>query len=138
MRTTAMIDRTGRIYGRLTVVEYSHTKTRKSYWRCQCSCGETVTVRGEALASGNTRSCGCLHRETVSDMRSLKLEEGTTFGLLTVVGRSHRNDKQEAYWRCVCHCGALTEVSSAALTSGNTQSCGCNRGGTGRFQTHHA
>lgn len=28
-------------------------------------------------------------------------------------------------WNCQCDCGGYTEVSSAALLSGNTTSCGC-------------
>jgi hypothetical protein len=29
-------------------------------WECQCDCGNEVTVSGNALLSGHTKSCGCL------------------------------------------------------------------------------
>lgn len=35
----------------------------KSYWLCKCDCGKEVVVRTDLLTSGNTKSCGCLHRE---------------------------------------------------------------------------
>lgn len=38
-------------------------------WRCLCDCGTTRIVRQNALRRGNTRSCGCLHRETVGALK---------------------------------------------------------------------
>jgi hypothetical protein len=32
-------------------------------WRCNCDCGSTVVIIGNHLASGNTKSCGCISRE---------------------------------------------------------------------------
>ena len=34
---------------------------------CSCDCGNEVTVRESALRSGNTKSCGCLHREVAAE-----------------------------------------------------------------------
>lgn len=51
----------GNIYGRLTVVKYSHKKGAKSYWLCKCSCGNKVTIRSDCLKDGNSKSCGCLN-----------------------------------------------------------------------------
>lgn len=57
----------GNRYGRLLVVEYSHTnESRVTCWRCVCDCGKEITVRRSALISGNTTSCGCYNREVVS------------------------------------------------------------------------
>lgn len=58
-------DLSGNVYGKLTVLQLSHTKNRKSYWVCQCSCdNKTITiVRSDCLTSGNTKSCGCLNYE---------------------------------------------------------------------------
>ena len=36
-----------------------------------------------------------------------------------------RTKHRQVIWRCRCDCGALLEVSSGNLSSGNTQSCGC-------------
>lgn len=35
----------------------------QSRWLCQCDCGKEVVVLAYNLQSGNTRSCGCLHKE---------------------------------------------------------------------------
>ena len=54
-------DHTGRRFGRLTAVErLPHYKDGKTYYRCICDCGAETIVLGGALASGQTKSCGCL------------------------------------------------------------------------------
>lgn len=55
------IDRTGQVFGKLTVVERAgRDKLKKVLWRCKCGCGsETVVVSG-SLVTGNTTSCGCI------------------------------------------------------------------------------
>lgn len=54
-------------YGRLTVIKRSgRNKTRQATWLCRCECGETTIVIGSHLRNGNTRSCGCLHRESAT------------------------------------------------------------------------
>jgi hypothetical protein len=61
----ALIDITGRRFGRLVVLNRHaiNSADRKPRWRCQCDCGAEVIVRRTSLKSGNTRSCGCLHNE---------------------------------------------------------------------------
>lgn len=58
-------DRTGKVYTRLTVVALSGERASngKYKWICSCSCGNTISVIGDALTSGNTKSCGCLSVE---------------------------------------------------------------------------
>lgn len=59
------IDLTGQRFGRLTVVKFAGVdKNRNKCWDCKCDCGKNVTVYGSHLKSGNTKSCGCLNRET--------------------------------------------------------------------------
>lgn len=54
-------DLTGQQFGRLTVVQLA--ADRPTRWLCRCVCGTTTIVWASALTSGNTQSCGCLHRE---------------------------------------------------------------------------
>lgn len=59
----------GEVFGRLTVIGYSHTTRRKDgsagerVMKCRCECGNEKEVRTSNLYSGNTQSCGCLHAE---------------------------------------------------------------------------
>lgn len=56
-------DLTGQKFGRLTVIGIKPTETRKTYWICQCDCGNIKTVRSDSLQNGAIKSCGCLKKE---------------------------------------------------------------------------
>lgn len=62
-----MTDITGKRYGRLTVIAPDTPCDKEHFypWRVRCDCGTVFTVSRYNLASGNTRSCGCLKRETM-------------------------------------------------------------------------
>ena len=56
----------GKRFGMLTVLEYSHNEKRndksqggRNYFKCQCDCGNIITVEYSHLTSGHTQSCGC-------------------------------------------------------------------------------
>ena len=55
-------DLTGQKFGKLTVLERDTDKRNKEkvYWKCQCDCGNIISVVGGQLKSGKTMSCGCL------------------------------------------------------------------------------
>lgn len=63
-----LIDLTGNVYGRLTVVcrdednLYSNGR-RKVFWRCKCECGNTKRIASDNLKQGYAKSCGCLNLE---------------------------------------------------------------------------
>lgn len=57
----------GKRFGRLTVIEYSHTENNRTYWKCRCDCGNIVIRRRKELSAGNTKSCGCLNRERAAE-----------------------------------------------------------------------
>lgn len=54
----------GTVFGRLTVIERADMRGYRSYWRCSCSCGATFEASQDCLATGKTRSCGCLQAES--------------------------------------------------------------------------
>jgi hypothetical protein len=61
-----LIDMTGQVCGRLTVLSHASTKGGKgATWHCQCVCGAVIIAHGANLRRGNTKSCGCLNREQV-------------------------------------------------------------------------
>ena len=57
---TTMIDLTGQIFGKWTVL-YKANKTAKNggiYWHCRCECGKQKDVLGQSLRMGHSLSCG--------------------------------------------------------------------------------
>ena len=81
-------DLTGKKFGRLLVIErVENNKKQQVQWLCKCDCGNEVKVISKSLTSGNTKSCGCLHRE-------INIKRLTTHGL--------RNTRLNGIW-----CGVL-------------------------------
>lgn len=62
-----LVDRTGQIFGKLTVLEEAgRDRLKKVMWRCKCECGkETIVVSG-SLVTGNTTSCGCVLKAAIT------------------------------------------------------------------------
>jgi len=57
-----ILDLTGRRFGRLVVISFSHVK-HSAYWNCRCDCGNITVVKGGSLGYGSTKSCGCGSKE---------------------------------------------------------------------------
>ena len=118
-----MKDITGKRYGKLTVIENTGRKYQGYIWKCQCDCGNFTEVPIGRLASGNTKSCGCLRK--IGIKKNLK---GKKFGKLTALERLGKKDHRYL-WKCQCDCGNIFETLTSSLISGNTKSCGCLRKG---------
>lgn len=77
----ALKDHTGKEFGRLTVVQRAPRPASKgrirteAYWECLCSCGQSKVVSGTNLVSGNTTSCGCLHKEQLAARNQERLRQ---------------------------------------------------------------
>lgn len=72
-------------------------------------------------------------------MSKFKDRSGEVFGRLTVLSCVGRNKHRQSMWLCKCECGNEVTVTSGALVTGNTTSCGCylksvitKHGGTGK------
>lgn len=62
---------------------------------------------------------------------------GQRFGKLVAIKESGRDNNKKVLWLCKCDCGNETTVPSGSLVTGNTTSCGCDKGyfkhgGTGK------
>lgn len=119
-----LIDLTGQKFGRLEVIcrdfEYQKNKNAdKPYWKCRCECGKIISVLGKSLREGNTKSCGCLQKDTI---RQLNYKDLTNqkFGKLTAI-----KYLGNSIWECKCECGNTICVTTHHLTSKHTMSCGC-------------
>lgn len=66
---------TGQRFGRITVIEFSHTDERsRSLWKCKCDCGKEFIGDGYNINRGNTSSCGCLKVEVFIKTRALTIK----------------------------------------------------------------
>jgi len=57
----------GEKFGRLTAIEeVGRNKYYSAMWRCECDCGEEITVASSRLLNGSKRSCGCERRKVAA------------------------------------------------------------------------
>ena len=56
----------GQRYGRLLVLGRGEKRGRKQMLRCLCDCGSACEADMSNVRNGNTKSCGCLARETAA------------------------------------------------------------------------
>ena len=89
-------DLTGKIFGKLTVLERVKNKGEKVCWRCRCKCGNTCIVQGNSLKNGDTQSCGCLrHKSPPNKTHGMK---GTNvYGVWSSIKTRCFNPKRKAY-----------------------------------------
>lgn len=110
-------DITNKKFGNLIAIERVDGR-----WLCRCDCGNTSLVRFTDLKSGNTKSCGCLHKQMMSETKSKDIT-GKRFGKLTVIEKIGVNNKKRIIWKCLCDCGSYTNIQTSKF--GVTKSCGC-------------
>lgn len=72
----------GKKYGKLTVLSKSKNKIvygghPKITYDCLCECGNIKRVTKDSLKRGNTKSCGCIHKETISKIGKLNKKNNT-------------------------------------------------------------
>lgn len=61
------VDYTGKVVGRLTVIEFAGLQRKRKMWRCRCECGKETVVRSDHLKDGRVKSCGCFGTEKRSE-----------------------------------------------------------------------
>lgn len=121
-----MIDLIGQKFGKLNVVGSASRRVDSRgrgliYWKCTCDCGGDIELGTAVLRSGNTKSCGCIHKK--EDL------VGRKYGKLTILekldARYECANKKSTFWKCQCDCGKIAELPGRLMLSGNTKSCGC-------------
>ncbi len=120
---------TGKVFGRLTVLAFSHIQLDKATWRCRCACGNETDVRGDRLRRGTTQSCGCLARDRSRERKQKDRKDltGQRFGHWTVLAfhstRTSEKGGGMTLWRCRCDCGTEKVVQYTGLTVNADPKC---------------
>lgn len=135
-----ILDLVGQQFGRLIVAGRIGSKRSSEgrssiWWNCVCACGASCEVDTNSLRSGNTKSCGCLMRETSARIakehplapRPVNLS-GRKFGLLTAIEPLSQRSNRRILWKCLCACGREHTTTAGSLTTGKVRSCGCFKG----------
>lgn len=113
-------------FGRWTVIQ-DFLEEDRSKCLCRCDCGSEKAVLINSLVRGLSRSCGCLKKEILSNIKRQDLS-GQRFGKLVALrdsGSVMVSNRYQRLWLCQCDCGNLTEKISSHLKQGHTSSCGC-------------
>lgn len=72
-KNKSILDLTGQRFGRLVALEIAGKHVRgRLPWKCLCDCGNEKVVRSSLLTNGNTRSCGCLAKESTQKTHGLR------------------------------------------------------------------
>jgi len=130
-------DITGQAFGRLTVVRRVEAK-----WLCVCTCGREVQVITASLNNGNTRSCGCLFKESVSKngrsaaARCLpKLRKNEVTQTLVLSLFDYAAETGELHWRAAVN----TRAPKGSVAGKNSKNFGYKSLGIGSatYRTHH-
>lgn len=61
-----IIDLTGRKFEKLLVISYAGRRSKTTYWKCVCDCGNERLVASENLKRGLSKSCGCYRRDSAT------------------------------------------------------------------------
>ena len=80
----------GMRFGRLTVIEQAENQGKHRRWECHCDCGNTKIVSETNLIHNQTRSCGCLARETAKEtVKKAHAARRVSFGCIHCGADSH-------------------------------------------------
>lgn len=62
------IDLTGIRFNRLLVLRRGENQKDRTMWVVQCDCGTVKTIHSAGMVSGVVKSCGCFHKERISQV----------------------------------------------------------------------
>lgn len=93
-----IVDLTGKRFGRLTVIKRSGSdKSKHSRWLCKCDCGNETTVTSNCFR--NTKSCGCLAREILSNRMSKHNMYGTRINRIWQRMKTRCNNRNDEHYK---------------------------------------
>lgn len=96
-------DLTDMRFGKLTVIEQAEDYIdpqghHRAQWKCKCDCGEIVTVLGQSLKSGATKSCGCYMIDEATKRTPLLKKKYNKYDLESFEYGVGYTEKGEEFW----------------------------------------
>lgn len=109
-------------HGHLTVIrEVDRDAQGIGRYECRCDCGKLAVLRTSHFYPSRrfcSRECPLLSRYRIPELT------GQRFGRWTVLERAGKSGRRST-WKCRCQCGTERVLGGAALSAGQTLSCGC-------------
>tara|TARA_R110000751_G_scaffold46368_1_gene104387 strand:+ start:4330 stop:5040 length:711 start_codon:yes stop_codon:yes gene_type:complete len=91
-------DLSGKKFGRLTVIDQAKIDKKGRWWNCLCLCSKKCIIKGLALKTGNTKSCGCLATESKKS-KTGENNHNWRFDLSQEERENRRQCKEYTEWR---------------------------------------
>ena len=120
----------GKVFGRLTVKSFEKNRWNQTVANCLCSCGKTSKPNISNLASGETKSCGCLRlssdftgKRLVSSIKTTYKARAKKIGIS--FNLDHPTVKRLVLSNCV-YCGVEPYRAWSLVTKGGVESLKCN------------
>jgi len=110
----------------LTVIGVNVIKSGKyNSVLCKCDCGIEKLTPIQSLKAGDSKSCGCLHKNrTNKNKKWAKDNKGVVFGGLLVL-EEIKSIGGVSHVMCRCACSKEYFVRIGGIIRGTTKSCGC-------------
>lgn len=95
----SMKDLTGKRFGRWTVLKRAENKGNTVMWECKCDCGNYGFIASHSLTSGNSKSCGCYHKEIAKKFSTTHGKSNTKlFGVWNGIIERTTNKNNKSYY----------------------------------------
>lgn len=113
------------------------------YWMCECECGVYKEISAATLKSGQSKSCGCLHKELLKERLMKKRYErllsriGDKVNEFTILKIIEEHPGYKTIFLCECSCGKKVELKEEQLYENTRQSCGHMKYGKFHWNYNH-
>lgn len=114
-------------YGLLTIDSIADKISSRPAYLCQCNCGAKKVIEARSIASGKTRSCGCL-RSVIGQAHigfPYKTYIGKRVDRLLILEYDYSKIGNGAHLICRCDCGTIKTIEARKLNHNQVKSCGC-------------
>jgi hypothetical protein len=108
-----------KVFGKLTVFSFSHSNTKRNFWKCMCECGSIKIFSTSDIKKRN--SCGCLKKTHFHNM------EGKEFNGLKICNLIGKNKYKSYIYSVSCICGNSFIAEGNDIKQGKIKSCGCKQ-----------